>query len=213
MKNKIILDNYYHIIADSKSLFITYFGSIENTFYLKTFGNGLNQLHIAAYCGIEEICREIISTQTSQINSIDNEGFTPLDYALINSKRDIIHLLVYKGAKITKTLLKLDNYHHFIMDLLIEKASNNVDFFNHLNSIGVVDIIFAKKLKLYIDKLPYVGFKDATQTIASHLEFIIQVYNEPLEHKKNLEFLQKLDEEFVKELKELSCMGEHSYSS
>ena len=61
--------------------------------------DGVTALHVVCiYGGSVEVCELMLQRESCNINATTNDGYTPLDYAILNNHKELVTLLVSKNA-------------------------------------------------------------------------------------------------------------------
>ncbi|MCC2646954.1 MAG: Ankyrin repeat (many copies) [Rickettsiaceae bacterium] len=142
-KTRKLIDKYYaEYIKDPKEFTKNFMKPPFNCCSEYGFNN-MTKLHIAAYCGMTGICKEILHRLSSApakiINKLDKDGLTPLDYAFANNQPSTLTFLIDQGGKLTentsvRTIEELDA----IKPVLLMKALEKPSFKQNLVNLEII---------------------------------------------------------------------------
>jgi ankyrin repeat protein len=108
-------------------------GEDKDNKWSEEYSKDTNALHVAAYCGVSSILRDLLNSEDIHIDQRDSCGFTPLAWAAYAGHQDVLKVLMsnggsdldardYKGR--TPISLAAENGHEKVVQLLLESGAN-----------------------------------------------------------------------------------------
>ena len=102
--------------------------------------NGRNLIHKATYNGAKESILKLITELDIDINKQDNDGFTPLHFAVMNASFDQMEILINNGSKSSK-YIKTKSFHFDAVDIPTPNGLTPLELFKY-NINDYVDLDF-----------------------------------------------------------------------